>query len=111
MIIKRLLEILPGFVSWNIILFLLWGGYFFPVFTAYFILAFDVFWVYKSLSLTISVIMSHFKIKAYEHVDWLEEAKGFGDWKKVKHIVMILVANEPKEVPLKTVRALAQQTL
>ena len=107
---KRLLEIVPGFISWNIILFLFWGGYFFPIFTAYFILAFDVYWIYSGLSLTIAVVMAHLKIRAYEHVDWLLEARGFGDWKKVRHIVMIMVANEPVEVYRKTIEALAKQT-
>ncbi len=105
------MEVLPGFISWNIILFLFWGGYFFPIFTAYFILAFDVYWIYSGLSLTIAVVMAHLKIRAYEHVDWLLEARGFGDWKKVRHVVLILVANEPKETPLRTVKALMSQTL
>src|SRR3990172_4347345 len=94
---KRLLEIMPGFVSWNMILFLVWGGYFFPTFTAYFILAFDVFWVYKGFSLTIAAVAAHLKIKAAERLNWMEEVKGFGDWKKVRHVVILLLANEPPE--------------
>lgn len=108
---KRILEIIPGFVSWNIILFLFWGGYFFPTFTAYFILLFDVFWVYKGLSLVVATLISHFRILASQKLDWMEEVKGFGDWKKVRHIVVILVANEPMETPEKTVEALSHQTL
>lgn len=107
---RRLLEILPGFVSWNIILFLIWGGYFIPQIVAYFILAFDVFWVYKGLSMTVAAVMSHFKIRAAEKLDWMGEVKGFGDWKKVRHIVMIMVANEPVETYQRTVEALARQT-
>ncbi|KKU62967.1 MAG: hypothetical protein UX86_C0038G0002 [Candidatus Amesbacteria bacterium GW2011_GWC1_47_15] len=106
---KRLLEIMPGFVSWNMILFLVWGGYFFPVFTAYFILAFDVYWVYKGFSLTLAAVVSHFKIKATELTDWMLEVKGFGDWQKVKHIVMIMVANEPAKIYTATLEALTKQ--
>lgn len=109
---KRLLEIFPGFISWNLILFLLWGGWFFPVFTAYFILAFDIYWIYTGLSLTIAVVMAHLEIRAYGHVDWLTEARGFGrDFSKVKHIVMILVGNESQAVVEKTVGALFKQTI
>jgi len=92
---KRLLEILPGFISWNIILFLVWGGYFFPVLTAYFILAFNVFWLYKGFSLAITAALSHLRIKAAQHTDWMQEVAGFGDWKQVRHIVLLMVANEP----------------
>ena len=92
---KRFLEIIPGFISWNIIAFLFWGGYFFPDITAYFILLFDVFWVYKGLSLLVATLVSHFRIQAATNLDWMKEVMGFGDWKKVRHIVLILVANEP----------------
>jgi len=107
---KRVLEILPGFVSWNIILFLVWGGYFFPVFTAYFILAFDVYWVYKGFTLTLATLVSHFRINAAEHTDWMQEVRGFGDWKKVRHILLIMVANEPVDTFKRTLEAMTKQT-
>src|SRR3989344_1470146 len=107
---KRLMEIGLGLVSWNVILFLVWGGYFFPVFTAYFILAFDVFWVYKGLALTIAAMLSHMRIQAAQAMDWMREVKGFGDWERVRHIVMIVVANESEEVYRRTVVALTHQT-
>lgn len=107
---KRLLEIMPGFISWNLILFLFWGGYFLPVLTAYFILLFDVFWAYKGFSLLIAALMSYYQIRASEHLDWMKEVEDFGDWKQVKHIVMIMVANESVETFSKTLEALTQQT-
>jgi hypothetical protein len=107
---RRILEIVPGFVSWNLILFLIWGGYFFPVITAYFILAFDVFWVWKGFSLTVAAFISHLRIKAAERLDWMREVRGFGDWNRVKHIVMIMVANEPAAIYTRTLAALCLQT-
>ena len=68
---RRILEIIPGFISWNLILFLIWGGGLFPVMTAYFILAFDVFWVWKGFSLTVATFISHLGIKAAEKLDWM----------------------------------------
>lgn len=106
----RLLEIIPGLVSWNLILFLVWGGYFFPVFTAYFILAFDVFWVWKGFTLTLAAVISHLRIKASEKLDWMKEVRGFGDWTEVRHIVLVLVANEPVDTYKRTIEALARQS-
>ena len=107
---NRILEILPGFISWNLILFLIWGGYFFPIFTAYFILAFDVFWVWKGFSLTLAAVISHLRIKASERLDWMKEVRGFGDWTKVRHIILLLIANEPWETYKRTLEALTKQT-
>ncbi|HBC72370.1 MAG: hypothetical protein UX91_C0001G0077 [Candidatus Amesbacteria bacterium GW2011_GWB1_47_19] len=107
---RRVMEIVPGFISWNMILFLVWGGYFFPIFTSYFILAFDVYWVYRGLSLTVAAVLSHFRMRATEATDWMREVRGFGDWEKVRHVVMIMVANEPLDVYTRTVEALTVQT-
>lgn len=107
---RRFLEILPGFISWNVILFLFWGGYFLPAVVAYLILAFDVLWVYKGLSLAIAATLSYFRVKAAELLDWMKEVEGFGDWKKVRHIVMIMVANESVDIYRRTLEKLAQQT-
>lgn len=108
---KRILEIIPGFISWNIILYLFWGSYFFPIATAYFVLMFNVYWVYKCLSLTFSAILSHFRILAAQKLDWMNEVIGFGDWKKVKHVILVMVANESVGVYKKTLEALTKQTL
>lgn len=80
------------------------------MFTAYFILIFDVFWVWKGFSLTLAAIVSHLRIKASERLDWMKEVKGFGDWQKVRHIVLIMVANESVETFKRTVEALTRQT-
>lgn len=107
---KRFLEIVPGFFSWNVILFLVWGGHFIPQVVAYFILAFDVYWVYKGAAMTLATILSHFKIKAAEKLDWMEEVRGFGDWEKVRHVVLIMVANEPVDTYKRTLEALTRQS-
>jgi hypothetical protein len=108
--LTRILEILPGFVAWNLILFPAWGSFFFPSAVAYFILAFDVFWLYKSASLAVTATTSHFKIRASEKLDWMKEVKGFGDWQKVHHIVVIPTYKEPIYILRRTIKRLAEQT-
>ena len=89
---KRFLEIIPGFISWNIIAFS-FGGIFFPDITAYFILLFDVFWVYKGLSLLVATLVSHFRIQAATNLDWMKEVMGLVTGKKSAILSLILVAN------------------
>ena len=57
--IHRLLEILPGFVSWNLILFPYWGVFVIPNIVAYFILAFNIYWFYQSLTIALTATISH----------------------------------------------------
>lgn len=109
--IQRVLEILPGFVSWNIILFPYWGILVIPEIVAYFVLVFNIYWFYQSLSVGVTAIISHFRIQASMKYDWLGDLKAFPDWEKVHHIVVITTYKEPLHILERTLNSLANQTL
>lgn len=107
--ILRALEILPGFVSWNLILLPYWGIFVFPVFVAYFILFFNIYWFYQSLQIAISSIISHTRIQAAKVYDWMGDVRGFPDWKEVRHVVIIPTYKEPIHILERTLDSLASQ--
>lgn len=109
--IQRLLEILPGFFSWNLILFPYWGIFVMPVVVAYFILLFNIYWFYQSFQIAITAIISHFKIQAAMNYDWLGDLKAFPDWQKVKNIVIVPTYKEPEHTLERTLNSLVAQTL
>jgi cellulose synthase/poly-beta-1,6-N-acetylglucosamine synthase-like glycosyltransferase len=109
--ILRALEILPGFVSWNLILLPYWGIFVFPSFVAYFILFFNVYWFYQSLQIAISSVVSHTRIQAAKIYDWMGDVKGFPDWQKVHHIVIIPTYKEPLHILERTLNSMANQDL
>lgn len=108
---QRILEILPGFVSWSLILFPVWGSFLTPLAVAYYIIAFDVYWLYRSLSLATLALLAHFRIRANETYDWMGDVAGFPDWKKVHHAVIIPNYKEPGKTLARTLRSLADQTI
>ena len=108
---QRVLEILPGFVSWSFILFPVWGSIFWPVGVAYFIISFNVYWLYRSLTLSVASVMSYFRIKAAEKYDWMGDVKGFADWMEVKHVIVLPTYKEPGDILVRTLEALEKQTL
>ncbi len=110
-LVQRLLEILPGFVSWNLILFPYWGILVMPNAVAYTILFFNLYWFYQSLNVAISATVSHFRIQASEKFDWAGEIKAFPDYEKVHHFVIIPMVNEPFHILERTVESIAKQTL
>jgi len=109
--ILRLLEILPGFLSWNIILFPYWGIILVPNVVAYFILIFNIFWFYQSLQLAITAIISHLRVQASMKYGWLEDLKTFPDWNKVHHLVIISTYKEPLKILQRTLDSLTKQDL
>lgn len=107
----RLLEILPGFFSWNLILFPYWGIFFIPEVVAYSVLVFNLYWFYQSLQIAISAIISHLRIQASIKYDWARDLESFPDHKKVHNFVIIPTVNEPMHILERTLDSLAGQTL
>lgn len=108
--IHRLLEILPGLFSWFLILFPFWGSLVAPVVVAYYILAFDVYWFYRSASIMLLALSSFFKIRVAQKYDWIKDVKGFGDWRRIHHIVVIPTFQEPLYILRRTLMALKKQS-
>jgi len=58
----RFLEILPGTISWTIIVLPVFLGAYLPVYLAYFMIAFDFYWLIKA------IMMGGYLISAYLHM-------------------------------------------
>ncbi len=109
--VLRALEILPGFFSWNMILFPYWGIFVMPNFVAYFVLLFNVYWFYQSFLIAITSIVSHLKIQASIGYNWVNDLKTFPDWDKVHNVVIIPTYKEPLHILERTITSLVEQTL
>ncbi len=107
---RRLLEIFPGFFSWTIILFPIWGSLVIPYVVAYFILFFDVYWLYKSLAVAFTSFIASNKIKAAEAQDWFNKASVHSDFGKVNHVIIIPNYKENIEKLRETLKAVVSQT-
>lgn len=107
---QRALEIMPGFFSWTLILFPIWGSLFIPYVLAYFILFFDVYWLYKSFSLAITSFVASGRIRRAEKLDWVSLASEHKDYSKITHVVVIPNYKETLEKLRKTLSHIASQT-
>jgi cellulose synthase/poly-beta-1,6-N-acetylglucosamine synthase-like glycosyltransferase len=108
--VLRALEILPGFVAWSLIIFPIWGAFVIPIVVAYYIIAFDMYWLYRSTWTAGLSLVAHFRLKASQQFDWLNEAKSFLEWKRVHHIVVLPSYKEPLDTLRRTLTALSRQT-
>ncbi|MFH2085267.1 MAG: glycosyltransferase family 2 protein [bacterium] len=107
---KRALEILPGFVSWFLILFPVWGSFVIPEVVAYYIIAFSVYWFYRSITTALMAVLGYLKLKTFQVYDWMGDVRSFPDWKKVHHIIVIPTYKEPQATLRRTLEKLKEQT-
>lgn len=68
--IYRILEIFPGFLSIFTLFILVILSYFKPVWVAYFIIAFDVYWLLLVVYMAIFLITAYCKLKKGLRTDW-----------------------------------------
>ncbi len=78
-LIQRSLEIVPGLISWTLILSPLVLSFWFPAIVAWFVLTFDFYWLYKAVVLTGSVCVTFGRMRRTMAADWRVRALALGD--------------------------------
>jgi hypothetical protein len=94
----RALEILPALLAWGILVILIIGSWLVPVWVAFFIIAFDVYWLLLVLFLGLHLIAAYREMKANLKIDWRARCEALPQWREVFHIVILPVYNEDKEI-------------
>lgn len=105
--IYRLLEIFPGFIAWLTIFLTLLFSWILPFYMAVFIIAFDIYWFFKTVFLSLHMRSSFNKMKNNLKRNWLRELadvkvvsaelKDIG-WQDIYHLVILPMYREPLEV-------------
>lgn len=86
---QRLLEVIAPLISLFLLTMPFWGAVFFPVQLAYFIIFFDVYWLYKSVNLAMCSFIASKKIHRAETTDWFEKASHLSKFSKIYHVAII----------------------
>ena len=98
---KRIFEIIPGGLSWGIILSLIFLSVVYPVASAIIIITFDFYWIIRTVYLTTLLIMAHHRLSKEKNKDWLESCFSLPkekDWSRLYQLVIFPVYNEGPEV-------------
>lgn len=106
----RLLEVIPPLLSIFLISMPFWGAIYFPVLLAYFIIFFNMYWLYKSVNLAVCSFISSRKIRQAERVGWLERAKALPNFLRISHVVIIPTYQESITKIKETVNSIKDQT-
>ncbi len=106
-IIFRLLEILPGTMSWGTLILLIFLSWLKPLWVAIFIISFDLYWLLKIFYLSLHTRAAYRKMKKYEKIDWIERLNQLSpdnyklpikNWHEIYHLIVIPAYKEPLEV-------------
>lgn len=100
----RALEMLPGILSWSTLIGLTILSYFQPTWVAYFILAFDVYWLLLVFYLGIHLVVSFRQLKLNMRINWQAELEkltplpGRPKWQDIVHLIILPTYHESLDV-------------
>jgi len=99
--LERFLEIMPGALSWGIIIFMLFLSFKSPVICAVSIIVFDFYWIIRTVYLTTLLVMAHRKLSFQQKRNWLIQCQQLNpkyDWQKIYHLVIFPVYKEGLDI-------------
>jgi hypothetical protein len=70
--VQRVLEIVPGSLTWGTLLGMLFLSFFLPVWAAIFIIIFDVYWIYRAIYISIFSVQAQWNIREGKRIHWRE---------------------------------------
>jgi hypothetical protein len=106
----RILQTIPGLITWFMITSPIWGVLLFPIAYATFLLCYIIIWFLKSIRTLLFFSYSFYKIHHNVHVKWDTLYLKDNSRDKVKHIVIIPFVKEGYTVLEPLLRSLARQT-
>ncbi len=105
----RFFEMLPGLLSWGTLLGVVLASWLVPVWAAVFIIIFDLYWVVKTVFLSLHLRGNHRRLKQHIAVDWEKKLRVTSYELRVTEIYQLVLLpfyNEPADVIRGTLQAL-----
>ena len=96
-VIFRILEIIPGLSAWVTLLGMVLASWFAPVAAAIFIILFDLYWLVKTIYLSIHLRANWKRLLHNLEINWRERVDKL-KWDHVWHLVILPFYKEPFEV-------------
>ena len=99
----RAYEFVPGFLSWITIILMFLISWLSPAGVAIFIILFDIYWLLKTIYLSLHLRSTFGRMKKNLKINWLEKLTTNSqllntDWRDIHHLVILPMYNEPYEV-------------
>lgn len=96
---KRILEILPGFLSWLTLFLMVFISAKIPIAAAIFIILFDIYWLLKTIYLYLHLRITFKLMRQNLKIDWLKKTKTINqNWDKIYHLILFPMYKEPYEI-------------
>jgi hypothetical protein len=97
---RRFFEIVPGALAWATIVLMVLLSWRLPTAVSVFIILFDIYWLLKTIYLSLHLRATFAAMKKNLKIDWLGRlrAEKSGTWETVYHLIILPMYDEPYDV-------------
>ncbi|MFA6047594.1 MAG: glycosyltransferase family 2 protein [Parcubacteria group bacterium] len=79
---QRMLEIIPGSLTWLTLIGMFLLSFLVPIWVAYFIIAFDIYWILRTIFIAYYSVQGFRKLKEGKKINWWERCQNIREPKK-----------------------------
>lgn len=83
--IQRILEIIPGTLTWFTLIGMFVFSFIFPIWIAVFVIMFDVYWIFRTIFITTYSVIAYRKLNEGKRINWWERCQNIGDLENFKN--------------------------
>lgn len=107
----RFLELIPGLLAWSTLFGVIIFSWLTPVFIAFFIIIFDIYWLLKTIYLSLHLRSAFSKIKKNLKINWLNElnkSEKTKNWPDFYHLIILPFYKENFETINASLKSISQ---
>jgi cellulose synthase/poly-beta-1,6-N-acetylglucosamine synthase-like glycosyltransferase len=90
----RFFEVVPGALSWGTLLLMVLASWKLPTAAAIFVIIFDLYWLLKTIYLSLHLRVTFKKMRLNLKTDWAEKLERL-NWKNIYHLIILPMYQEP----------------
>ncbi len=76
---QRIFEFIPGFLTWFTLIGMFVFSFLLPVWVAVFIIAFDIYWLFRTIYISFYSVVAYRKLERHKRIDWMDCCRKISD--------------------------------
>ena len=86
---RRILEVLPPILAWVAITSPAWAAVVAPELLGYFLVAFSVYWLWRSCEFSIGLIIGVLRLHGSQRRNWAADGERLPGYARMHHVVLV----------------------
>src|SRR3989338_10158304 len=104
----RIFEMMPGFLLWLTFLLGILLSFVRQLWVIYFIIVFDLYWLFRVLYFIVILIFAWRKYKKSLTIDWSAKLQEKKDWQDIVHLIFLPMSKEGGDIVDASLKALSK---